>query len=137
MYFEALDTIINAIKERFEQPAFSRFVNVEQLILKAVQMLDVSDELKILETDFSGDFEPQKLKSELDILPAIFEELAPINFDDICATLKAMDKSKRPLIENIWTIIRIVLTSGATSATPERSFSLQRRIKTWLRSTMG
>ena len=40
-----------------------------------------------------------------------------------------MDKDVCPMI--------IVLTSGATSATPERSFSMQRRIKTWLRSTMG
>ena len=39
-----------------------------------------------------------------------------------------MDKDVCPMI--------IVLTSGATSATPERSFSMQRRIKTWLRSTM-
>ena len=48
-----------------------------------------------------------------------------------------MDKEKRSLIKNVWTIVLIVLTSGATSATPERSFSLQRRIKTWLRSTIG
>ena len=41
------------------------------------------------------------------------------------------------MIRNIWKIVRIVLTSGATSATPERSFSMQRRIKTWIRSTMG
>ena len=33
-------------------------------------------------------------------------------------------------------VIKIVLTSGATSATPERSFSMARRLKTWLRSTM-
>ena len=39
-------------------------------------------------------------------------------------------------VKNIWTIIRIALTSGAVSATPERSFSMQTRIKTWLRSTV-
>ena len=48
-----------------------------------------------------------------------------------------MDEEKRPMIKNISTIIRVVLASGATSATPKRSFSMQRRIKTWLRSTMG
>ena len=48
-----------------------------------------------------------------------------------------MDEEKRPMIKNIWNIIRIVLTSGATSATLEQSFSMQSRIKTWLRSTMG
>ena len=60
-----------------------------------------------------------------------------MDFRDICKILQETDKDTRPMIKNIWTIIRIVLTSGATSATPERSFSMQRRIKTWLRSTMG
>ena len=60
-----------------------------------------------------------------------------MDFREICKTLKTIDKGNRPLIKNVWTIVRLVLTSGATSATPERSFSMQRRIKTWLRSTMG
>ena len=32
--------------------------------------------------------------------------------------------------------MKVVLVSGATTATPERSFSMAIRIKTWLRSTM-
>ena len=32
--------------------------------------------------------------------------------------------------------MKVVLVSGATTATPERSLSMARRIKTWLRSTM-
>ena len=40
------------------------------------------------------------------------------------------------MIKTIWTIIRILLTSDATSVTPKRSFSIQRRIKTWPISTM-
>ena len=40
------------------------------------------------------------------------------------------------MIENVVVIIRLVLTMGATSATPERSFFSMRRLKTWLRSTM-
>ena len=48
-----------------------------------------------------------------------------------------MDEEKSPVIKNVWTIVRNVLTSGATSATPECSFSMKRRNKTWFRSTMG
>ena len=137
IYFETLDAITNAITDRFEQPALKRFINVEEMLLKAIKKIDASEEMKIIESDFYGDFNPHKLKSELDILPTIFKQSVPIDFRDICNTLQEMDKEQRPLIENVWTIIRLVLTSGATSATPERSFSLQRRIKTWLRSTMS
>ena len=137
VYFETLDAITNAITDRFGQPALKRFINVEEMLLKAIKKIDASEEMKIIESDFYGDFNPHKLKSELDILPTIFKQSVPIDFRDICNTLQEMDKEQRPLIENVWTIIRLVLTSGATSATPERSFSLQRRIKTWLRSTMS
>ena len=36
----------------------------------------------------------------------------------------------------ILTIVHLILMNPATSCTPERSFSVARRIKTWLRSTM-
>ena len=47
-----------------------------------------------------------------------------------------MPPEKRRLIQNV-TVIKIILTNGATSATPERSFSMLRKIKTWLRSRMS
>ena len=42
----------------------------------------------------------------------------------------------RLLFPNVMIIIQLLLMNPATSATPERSFSVARRIKTWLRSTM-
>ena len=136
MYFEALDAVVNAVEDHFEQPALKKFTNVEQLFLKAINNQDASVELKAMKTDFDGDFNADQLESELHLIPTIFKDSKPADFHDICKTLQAMDKDVRRMIKNIWTITRIVLTSGATSATPERSFSMQRRIKTWLRSTM-
>ena len=46
-------------------------------------------------------------------------------------------KNKCSIIQNVVKIVKIVLTNGATSATPERSFSMARRLKTWQRSTMS
>ena len=46
-------------------------------------------------------------------------------------------KEERLLIKNVITVLKIVLVDAATSATPERSFSLARWVKTWLRSTMS
>ena len=44
---------------------------------------------------------------------------------------------ERCLIPNVMIIIYILMVNPATSATPERSFSLARRIKTWQRATMS
>ena len=40
------------------------------------------------------------------------------------------------LIQNVVLVCILLLINPATSATPERSFSLARRIMTWQRSTM-
>ena len=77
----------------------------------------------------------ESLIAELQLLPTIFEEeCPPINLEDVVKVIKSFAPEKRKLIQNVVTVIKIILTNGATSATPERFFSMLRRIKTWLRS---
>ena len=138
IYFEALDAIVNAINDRFDQPAFELFSQVEQLFLKSVKKQDVTDELKMVEKHFKNDYDEESFIAELQLLPTIFEEeCPPINLEDVVKVIKSFAPEKRKLIQNVVTVIKIILTNGATSATPERSFSMLRRIKTWLRSRMS
>ena len=67
----------------------------------------------------------------------MFESLKPVHFGDIVEKLKTISPYERVIINNVITIIKILLTTGATSATPKKSFSLARRVKTWLRSSMA
>ena len=108
-------------------------MNVEEPLLKSINKANSSNELKVLESSFRGNFERNRLESELQLIPAIFKQSTPVDFWKICKTFQDMDEEKRPMIKNIWAIIQIVLISGVTSATPECFFSMQRRIKTWLR----
>ena len=135
IYFEALDAIVNTINDRFDQPAFELFSQVEQLFLKSVKKQDVMDELKMVEKHFKNDHDEESLIAELQLLPTIFEEeCPPKNLKDVVKVIKSFAPEKRKLIQNVVIVIKIILTNGATSATPERSFSMLRRIKTWLRS---
>ena len=138
IYFEALDAIVNAINDRFDQPAFELLSQVEQLFLKSIKKQDVTDELKMIEKHFKNDYDEESFIAELQLLPTIFEEeCPPINLEDVVKVIKLFASEKRKLIQNVVTVIKIILTNGATSATPERSFSMFRRIKTWLRSRMS
>ena len=74
IYFEALDAIVNAINDRFDQPAFELFSQVEQLLLKSVKKQDVTDKLKMVEKHFKNDYDEESLIAELQLLPTIFEE---------------------------------------------------------------
>jgi len=124
MYYQALDAIVNAINDRFEQPGLIKFTNVEQLLLKSIVKGDTSNELEVLKADFDGYFDPSQIDSELLLLPTVFHQSSPVDFRDIFDHLQGIEIEKRQMLKNIWKIIRIVLTSGATSATPERSFVL-------------
>ena len=66
----------------------------------------------------------------------MFESLKQVRFGDIVEKLKTISLQERVIINIVITNVKMVLTTGATNATPERSFSLARRVKTWLRSSM-
>ena len=46
-YILKLSTIISAIEDRFKQPAFKKFMNVEELFLKVINKTYASKELKV------------------------------------------------------------------------------------------
>ena len=55
IYNEAIDII--SIQDRFEQPEFKVFGQVEQLFLKSVNKEDHSDEIMTVESTFRGDYD--------------------------------------------------------------------------------
>ncbi|XP_057290813.1 zinc finger MYM-type protein 1-like [Hydractinia symbiolongicarpus] len=120
IYFEAIDVIVSAIKERFEQPAFKVFTEVEQLLLKSISKTPAEEEMKTVNASFCDDFDDQSLLCELKLLPTIFRESSPVNFSDVVDVVQSLSTEKRKLIKNVVIIIRLVLTMGAISATPER-----------------
>ena len=130
IYNEAFDTIINLVQDRFEQSEFKVFGQVEQLFLKSVNKEDHSDEIMTVESTFRGDYDHDSLITELQLLPAIFDNCKPVNFGDIAKGIQLLSREKRKLIRNVGLIARLVVTKGATSATPEQPFSTLRRLKT-------
>ena len=83
IYSKTIDTIINSIEDRFEQPGFKVFCQVEQLFLKSINKEDQSDEIMTVKSTFSGDYNHDSLITKLQLLPAIFDDYEPVNFGDI------------------------------------------------------
>jgi len=59
-----------------------------------------------------------------------------ICFKEVVDRIKQMNPAQRLLIPNVVKMCQLLLVNPATTATAERSFSLARRVKTWMRSTM-
>jgi hypothetical protein len=56
---------------------------------------------------------------------------------DAVRTLTEIEPSVRKLFEMVEVLVKLLIVVPASSAEAERLFSMLRRLKTWLRSTMG
>ena len=136
VYYESLDTLTESIKERFRQPSFEAYEKMEEFLLKSIESQDVSEEIEYLRTWYSNDIVIDHLKVEKDVLCAMFKAEKIVCFHEIVNYMKKMDESQKLLIQNVVVICKLLLVNPATTATAERSFSLARRIKSWMRSRM-
>ena len=85
---------------------------------------------------FNNDIDPMQVQTEAFSVSTMFQGSNCKNFSDILEYLESLHPNKCALIPNLLTIVHLILINPATSCTPERSFSVARRIKTLLRSIM-
>ena len=123
-------------KKDFSNLVLYFFSNVEQLLLKSINSESYQKEYDDFVLVYADAVKTTLLPSELLILHTMFESFEPVQFDDIVENLKTISPQEHVIINNLITIIKIVLTTGATSATLEKSFSLARQVKTWLWSSI-
>ena len=79
---------------------------------------------------------PLQVQTEASSKSTMFQGSNCKIFSDILEYLESLHPTKCSLIPNPLTIALLILINPATSCTHERSFSVARKIKTWLRSTM-
>ena len=64
-YFEAIDLVVNCITDRFQQPGYNVYRNLEQLLLKACQKEDITSEFDYVCSFYKDDFQPELLRAQL------------------------------------------------------------------------
>ena len=86
-----------------------------------------------------NDFDAAQLKLHLDVPASNF----PVSLQrDVTVMdvrkhiqIKIMSSAEKLLISQVLTLLHLILVMPATNASSERSFSMMRRVKTYLRST--
>ena len=138
IYYKALDLAVNCIKSRFDQPGYAMYKNLETLLVTAANGKDYGDCFKLV-TDFYGtDLSHSRLRAQLEILATHFHNNdGSVSFRDIKSYFQDLTTSTRTLFSEVVTLMQLVLVLPATNASSERSFSAMRRVKNYLRSTMG
>ena len=147
LYFEALDTSITGIIDRFDQPGYAVYKNLEGLLLHAINR-DPYDELfKNVISFYKDDFRPSYLSAQLQNLQTVFCKKAEANqqnaphrrrfsLKEALEYLRELPEMQRSFFSEVICLARLILVMPATNAVSERSFSALRRMLTYLRNTM-
>ena len=71
-YFECLEFVINAIKDRFDQPGYRTLKNLENLLTKAAKGEDYAEELAFVVNYYFDDISESSLSAQLENLTTAF-----------------------------------------------------------------
>lgn len=141
MYYEALDLVMNCVKERFDQPGFRVYRHLEDVLLKSVRGdKTFKEDLDFILDFYKDDLDKTSLSSQLETFTSYARnnlcDPSTVSVSDLVKSVCQMSPTSRCLFSEIVTLLRLVLVMPATNATSERTFSSLRRVKTYLHSTM-
>lgn len=137
IYYEALDLIVTGIKDRFDQPGYRLYSNLEALLVKAAKTERFDEELQFVTAFYKDDFSSDQLSMQLGILSTNIPCESAQNLTSVICYLRELSPAQRSLISEVCTLASLILVMPATNAVSELSFSALRRLKTYLRATMS
>ncbi|CAB4037909.1 zinc finger MYM-type 1-like [Paramuricea clavata] len=140
---EALDACMAALQERFDQEIYSVLMNIETVLINAANghTFELNDAVKRL---YEEDLDFDQLKAELKLLEGIISQRLPevkkvTSIDTITSIFSTEETDSSQIVmamSNVVRLLQIYLLAPMSAASGERSFSSQRLVKTYLRSTM-
>lgn len=134
IYYRGLDTILLNMKQRFSENDYSKIKLISELLLKWKDPLN-----EILASNIQ---EFYKIKSNVVTQLRFYRNYAQLNFSNPTTNLidfanLSIQHNLASNIPSVLELFEIALSWPITTASAERSFSTLRRLKNYLRSTMG
>ena len=146
LFYETIDAVKNAAKSRFEQDDLHILKAIERFILRAANKdYSVPEDLAKDLVKLSEIIDLRELTSEAQELPVYLKlhnrnSSAPITkvtkVSTICDVMNSVSDSK-DCLPHIHQLLKLCMSVPLGSVTAERTFSVMRRVKSWLRSSMS
>ena len=131
---EALDLVIAGLDSRFDSDDIKVAAAREEYVMEALS--SPAEELETDDLNLPACVDTVQLKCELKTLSAGFER-CPTNLQEVCAMLNSMEGSSKAMFREVKKALSLILSLTCTVASCERSFSMLRRLKKYLRATIG
>ena len=125
IYYEALDLIVESIRDRFDQPGYRVYQCLENLLLKAAKQEDFTEELQLAVSTYTSDIHESNLQMQLQTLGSAVHE--KVNIFDVRDYRKKLTPAERLLLNEVTKVMKLILVMPATNAVSERSFSAESR----------
>ncbi len=141
LFFEAVDLIVNCIKDRFDQQGYKIYSSLESLLMKSCKGESINDDLDFITAFYGDDLDKKTLQAQLQTFRVHFEQhkegkTSKTSFFDLLEYFSNLSQGQSALMDQVCKLMQLVLVMPATNATSERSFSALRRVKSYLRATM-
>ena len=126
IYYEALDLIVEPIRDRFDQPGYRVYQCLENLLLKAAKQEDFTEELQLAVSTYTSDIHESNLQMQLQTLGSAVHEKV-VNIFDVRDYRKKLTPAERLLLNEVTKVMKLILVMPATNAVSEHSFSAESR----------
>lgn len=121
IYYE-VDLIVSCIRNRFDQPGYQVYHNLQELLLKADY-----EEYAFVTKFYGNDFDLVALKTQLTLYSTLFAEnkiIEPAVQDALNFTcMRSLSLAQKSLLGEVYTLTKLVIVMSATNAISEHSFS--------------
>ena len=131
-FYQAFDVLISSARDPFDQPSSFMFENLESLLMKTLKGEETSPEMKIVREKYATDTNMSDLNVELATFKVLMKDKQTEHFHDLLKEMRLLKNPEKKFLVNVCKICRILAVNPECSAT----FSLARRVKTWMRSRM-
>ena len=113
------------------------YCNLEDVLVKGVARDDISKQLHDISKLYT-EIDISKLEVQLSNMSSHFKtNNITVSLDRCLQYLTSLSPVMRVFYSEVYILVRIIMVMPATNAASERSFSVMRRLKSYLRSTMG
>ena len=116
IYFEAFDLTTSCIEDRFNQPGYKTYANVQALLLKAAGVQQYQEELQFILAFYGADFDSLPLPTHLEILSNSFPAEGKVVLSDILNFFRVCTPGQLELISQVSKLVRLMLVMPAINA---------------------
>ena len=114
---------------------------MQELLFKGFKGQSADEELDMLSAKYSDDVDVVTLRGQLKLLPGIAERKQlkghKMNILEVIRFAQSLNPGERIFLSEVITVVKMMLLAPATNAISERPFSALKRLKTYMRATMG